>query len=140
MTAALQNAPTIEWLSADDVPLACLIRACTDPAQTQFFTPPGWTQQVGFVVYPAGASIARHAHKPIRREITGTGEVLVVRSGRCELDLFDERGLHVSTNELRPGDVLILVAGGHGFRMLEDTVLLEVKQGPFTGLDEKVFF
>ena len=46
----------------------------------------------------------------------------------------------VATRELLPGDIMLMVGGGHGFRMLEDTVLLEVKQGPYTGLDEKERF
>jgi hypothetical protein len=51
----------------------------------------------------------------------------------------DERGL-VATRELCAGDIMLMVGGGHGFRMLEDTVLLEVKQGPYTGVDEKERF
>jgi hypothetical protein len=46
----------------------------------------------------------------------------------------------VATRELREGDILLLVDGGHGFRMLEDTVFVEIKQGPYTGLDEKERF
>jgi hypothetical protein len=41
---------------------------------------------------------------------------------------------------VREGDVLLLVKGGHGFRMLEETVFVEIKQGPYTGLDEKERF
>jgi hypothetical protein len=41
---------------------------------------------------------------------------------------------------LETGDIILLVAGGHGFRCLEDTVLLEIKQGPYTGLVEKEAF
>ena len=56
------------------------------------------------------------------------------------MDLYDEERRHVATRELRAGDVILIAAGGHGFRMLEDTVLLEVKQGPYVGLDEKERF
>lgn len=66
--------------------------------------------------------------------------MLVVRSGRCQIDLYDRERRHVATRELGAGDVILIVGGGHGFRMLEDTVLLEVKQGPYTGLDEKERF
>ena len=60
--------------------------------------------------------------------------------GRCEMDVYDDERHLVSTHELGPGDVILMVAGGHGFRMLEDTTLLEVKQGPYTGLEEKIRF
>lgn len=67
--------------------------------------------------------------------------MLVVKKGRCQIDIYkDDREL-VATRELHTGDVMLMVGGGHGFRMLvEDTVFLEIKQGPCTGLDEKEQF
>lgn len=95
---------------------------------------------MGFIVYPKGGEIARHVHRSLERHILGTSEVLIVRSGRCEMDIFNDNRELVATHELGPGDLMLMVGGGHGFRMLEDTVLLEVKQGPYTGLDEKERF
>jgi hypothetical protein len=46
----------------------------------------------------------------------------------------------VATRDLGPGDLALMVAGGHGFDVREDTVLLEVKQGPYAGLEEKERF
>ncbi|MGH3008125.1 MAG: cupin domain-containing protein [Gaiellaceae bacterium] len=120
--------------------LALLLAGSDDPSETTFPTPPELNLQVGFVVYPGGGEIQRHSHRPLERQIVGTPEVLVVRSGRCEIDLYDHERNLVATRELRAGDVILIAGGGHGFRMLEDTVLLEVKQGPYTGLDEKERF
>ncbi len=130
----------VEHILAEDQPLATIIRSGWAPSETTFLTPSHLNQQVGFVVYPGGGSIDPHTHRPIERRITGTAEVLVVRKGRCEVDLFDDDRSLVATRELRQGDILILIGGGHGFRMIEDTVLLEVKQGPYLGLDEKERF
>jgi len=127
----------MELISWGDTILAYLIRHTMTHEKTEFPTPPDLELQVGFVVYPAGGVITAHAHKPITRRINKTCEVIVVKTGRCEVDLYaDDRRL-VATRQLRQGDVLILVNGGHGFRMREDTVLLEVKQGPYFGLGEK---
>jgi len=120
--------------------LAYLIRSELKPESTLFVTPPECKQQVGFIVYPAGGEIGRHTHRPLERRIVGTSEVLVVRQGRAEIDIYDDDHTLVATRELRQGDVMLMVAGGHGFRMLEDTVFLEVKQGPYTGLEEKERF
>ncbi len=120
--------------------LAYVVRAHDGPERTTFVTPDECLQQVGFVVHPRGAEIERHRHLPAERTIVGTPEVLVVRSGRCEMDVYDEAGELVATRELATGDVMIMTGGGHGFRMLEDTVLLEVKQGPYLGPGEKVAF
>ncbi len=123
--------------------LAYIIPSLARPERTTFLTPPEDRQQVGFVVYPAGGTIRRHYHKPFKREIQGTSEVLLVRHGRCEVDLYDTRGDDkrlVVTRSLATGDVLVLVSGGHGFRVQEDTVFLEVKQGPYLGIDDKEAF
>ena len=129
-----------EEVSAGGQTLALIIRAELAPPETTFLTSPDLNMQLGFVVYPAGGAVERHSHVPLERRIVGTSEVLVVRRGRCEMDVYDDERRLVSTHELRQGDVILMVGGGHGFRMLEDTTLLEVKQGPYTGLEEKTRF
>jgi quercetin dioxygenase-like cupin family protein len=130
----------VEHITSAGRPLAYIIRAELAPDATTFITPPEFKQQVGLVVYPQGGEIARHSHVQVERHLKGTSELLVVRSGRCELDVYDDDHSLVATRVLNPGDVMLMVGGGHGFRMLEDTVLLEVKQGPYVGLTEKVLF
>jgi len=130
----------IETISWQGKVLAMIVRAEWNPETTSFLTPPDFNLQVGHVVYPAGKEIARHVHLPIGRTTVGTAEVLMVRSGRCEVDIFSEERDLVSTHVLKVGDVLIMAAGGHGFRLLEDTVLFEIKQGPYPGMDEKERF
>lgn len=130
----------VEHISYNDTPLAYIIRAEMSPATTTFVTPPEFKQQVGFVVYPTGGVIERHDHRPLERHLTGTSEVLVIRRGRCEIDIYNDARECVATRELGPGDIMLMVGGGHGFRMLEDTVFLEIKQGPYTGVDEKEHF
>ena len=130
----------IENITWQGVPLAYIIRGELNPTQTTFLTPPEFKQQVGFVVYPAGGKIQRHVHRALERHLIGTSEVLIVRRGRCEIDIYNNERKLVATRELGQGDIMLMVDGGHGFRMLEDTVFLEVKQGPYTGLDEKERF
>ena len=84
--------------------------------------------------------VRRHYHLPRERTIVGTPEVLVVRSGRCRLDVYDDELQPVESLELGEGDIMVMVGGGHGFEMLEDTVLIEIKQGPYLGADEKEYF
>lgn len=132
--------PTIESIADRGQTLAMIVRSQACPDKTTFVTQPEWKQQVGFVVYPAGGEIARHVHRPLERQIVGTSEVLVVKKGRCEVDIYNDERQLIATRELRVGDVMLMVGGGHGFRMTEDTVFLEVKQGPYTGTDEKECF
>ena len=130
----------IEALTSDGVVLAYVAHALEEPTHTRFLTPHECNLQVGQVVYPAGGQISRHMHLPVERHLVETSEVLVVQRGRCEVDVYDEDRQLVATRELGVGDILIAVRGGHGFRVLEDTVLLEVKQGPYPGVAEKERF
>jgi len=130
----------IEHITWNGQPLCYIVRTGLNPEQTTFLTPPEFKQQVGYIVYPAGGEIARHVHRPLERHLVGTSEVLMVKKGRCLIDVYNDDHELVATRELHPGDVMLMVGGGHGFRMLEDTVLLEIKQGPYTGVEEKERF
>ena len=131
----------IETLSAPDgAVLAYVIRAAAPPSQTQFLTPSDCNLQVGHVVYPANGEIPRHVHLPIERHIVGTTEVLMVQQGRCAVDVYTSGRELVASRELSVGDMIIAVGGGHGFRVLEDLVLLEIKQGPYPAGAEKERF
>jgi hypothetical protein len=129
----------VERIEAEGSLLGYVVRATLEPKATTFVTDPGEAFQLGFVVYPAGATIARHLHTPVERGLVGTPEALVVRKGRCEVDCYDPRGRLVATRELAAGDILLMLKGGHGFRLLEDTVLLEVKLGPYLAEEREPF-
>lgn len=130
----------VEVIQHDGKMICMIIRAEPVPGSTVFYTPDDLNLQIGKIVYPANGKIARHRHKPIRHSVVGSSEVLVVQKGRMILDVYaDDRTIH-SSREMGPGDVVILVAGGHGFHFLEDTVLVEVKQGPYHGDGEKEYF
>lgn len=141
MKYELETAQTrIEHITDHEQVLCCIIRSDFMPDQTTFLTPPEYKQQVGYIVYPTGGEVARHVHRPLERHLVGTSEVLIVKQGRCLVDIYNDERVFVATRELGPGDLMLMIGGGHGFRMLEDTVLLEVKQGPYTGVDEKERF
>lgn len=130
----------IEHITWHDQHIATIIRSNYMPDQTTFVTPDSYYQQAGFVVYSKGKTIQRHTHLPLQRHLTGTPETLIVRKGKAEVDLYALDRSILGTWVLEEGDIILLVAGGHGFRLLDDTVLLEIKQGPYTGLKEKETF
>lgn len=130
----------LEIIRCDEGPLAYLVDGSWQPQATEFLTPDDLGQQMGMIVYPAGGEIIPHVHLPVTRTVEGTSECLVVRKGRCEVDFYDSARRFLTTRTLKEGDILLLLGGGHGFRMLEDTILLEVKQGPFMGTRDKERF
>lgn len=130
----------VEEIASGEQLLAYVISASASTRSTAFLTGDEATFQAGFIVYPAGGEVVPHVHLPVQRTVVGTSELLIVRQGRCLLDLYTSDRELVATRELGPGDAVLSVAGGHGFRMIEDTVLFELKQGPFTGGSEKERF
>lgn len=131
----------VEWI--DDPPgpegnignLVVIVRSGWVPIGTQFHTDPDDQQQVATIRRGPGDSIPAHKHNLRRREIWLTSEVFVVKTGRMAIDLYSSWGSLFKTVEAGAGDVVIIKNGGHGIRFLEDTVFVEVKQGPYHGRD-----
>ena len=132
--AAADSVETIAHLGKT---LCIIIRARPVPNATTFYTPNDFNLQVGKIVYPAGGEIPRHTHRAVNRTVHNTSEVLVVQKGRLMVDLYADDRAFLYSRELEAGDVIVLMSGGHGFRLIEDTILLEVKQGPYGGQQEK---
>lgn len=131
----------VEWI--DDPPgpdgnignLVVIVRGGYAPVGTQFHTEPTDQQQVATIRRKAGDKIPAHKHNLRKREIWLTSEVFVIRTGRMAIDLYSSWGSFFKTVEASAGDVVIIKNGGHGIRFLEDTIFVEVKQGPYFGRD-----
>ena len=93
----------VERICWGETCLAYIIRAGFLPDKTTFLTPPDYKQQVGYIVYPAGGEIQRHIHRSLERHIVGTSEVLVVKKGRCEIDIYNDERELVASRELARG-------------------------------------
>jgi cupin fold WbuC family metalloprotein len=105
-----------------------------------FFTPGEFSQQLGMLIHPKGKVVKRHRHKPVKREIFRTQEVLVLLDGRIRVELFDDDGAPLKRVILKGGDAILLARGGHKVHVLDDAKIIEVKQGPYAGFDDKEFF
>lgn len=130
----------VEHITWSDQHIATIIRRDFMPLETTFISPDSYYQQLGFVVYPKDGVVVRHAHLPLQRHLVGTPETLLIRRGRAEVGLYAMDKSPLGTWILEEGDMIQLVAGGHCFKCLEDTIFVEIKQGPYTGLVEKERF
>tara|TARA_Y100000589_G_scaffold325203_1_gene362726 strand:- start:676 stop:1107 length:432 start_codon:yes stop_codon:yes gene_type:complete len=106
----------------------------------KFFTPPDYSQQLGYMNRKKGYVIPPHVHNPIPRKVIYTQEVLLVKKGKLRVDFYDNQKNYLESRILKDGDVILLSKGGHGFEMIEDTEIIEVKQGPFAGEKDKERF
>jgi hypothetical protein len=108
----------------------------SDPG-IHFFTPDALSQQLAFMRHPAGKIIAPHVHNPVPRQVQYTQEVLFIRRGRLRVDFYDHERSYLESRILGAGDVILLIEGGHGFEVLEEVEMIEVKQGPYVGEHDK---
>jgi hypothetical protein len=84
--------------------------------------------------------IEPHIHNPVQREVLYTQEVLVIKKGALRVDFYDDSRAYLESRVLTTGDVILLAEGGHGFEVLEELEMIEVKQGPYTGDCDKTRF
>jgi hypothetical protein len=137
MLDSSQDKSLIETVRAGTLELAVIIRAGYARQGVTFVTPDDYSQQLGYMSRPAGYRISAHVHNAVPRAVVFTREVLVIRSGRLRVDFYTDDHAYVESRILKAGDVILLAAGGHGFEMLADTEMIEVKQGPYTGAPDK---
>ena len=95
--------------------------------------------QVACMSHPAGHVIIPHYHNIIERKIDYTCETLIIRKGILAVDLYENKSI-IHSFEMKAGDILTLYSGGHGFRVVKDVDMVEIKQGPYPGPNDKTRF
>jgi hypothetical protein len=130
----------VESIRQGNLELALIIRAHFRKKGIHFFTPNDYSQQIAYMRHPKGHVVDAHTHNRIPRKVEFTREVLMVRSGLLRVDLYSDKGEYVISSRLSAGDVVLLAHGGHGLEILEDSEIIEVKQGPYAGAEDKKAF
>lgn len=130
----------VEEIKKKNKLLAMIIRNDYQCDGVDFITPNEYSQQVAYMHHPIGKSIDAHVHNLVHRNVVLTQEVLFIKRGKLRVDFYDEYEDYLESRDLDAGDVILLVSGGHGFKVLEDVEMIEVKQGPYAGDNDKKCF
>lgn len=120
--------------------IAKIIRGDYSCDGVDFITPNEYSQQVAYMHHPAGKTIDAHIHNLVHRNVVMTQEVLFIKKGVLRVDFYDEYEDYLESRDLHAGDVILLISGGHGFQVLEEVEMVEVKQGPYAGENDKKRF
>ena len=120
--------------------LAVIIRADFQAEGIVFATPNELPQQLGYMKRPSGYQIDPHVHVLKRYDVQYSSETLFIRMGKVRIDFYTEQKEYLSSEILTAGDVVLLSRGGHGFEMLEESEIIEVKQGPSESDNDKIRF
>jgi hypothetical protein len=130
----------IEHITHNNQILAIIIKHDYTNQGITFFTPDDFSQQLAYMNHPKGKTIQPHVHNIVKREVLYTKEVLVIKKGKIRTDFYTDEQEYICSRSLETGDIILLAAGGHGFEMLEDTEMYEIKQGPYAGENDKTRF
>ena len=134
------NNSHIETITHGLEPIALIIRAEYDEPGIRFFTPANFSQQVAFMRHPSGHKIQAHVHNLQLRQVLYTQEVLFLRRGKVKIHLYSSDRKPIGSHTLNSGDLILLCGGGHSVEMMEDSSMIEVKQGPYAGEGDKTRF
>ena len=130
----------IKEIKNDQINFAIIIKNDFHCDGIKFFTPDSFSQQLGYMNRPKGYIIEPHLHNQLKREIFYTSEVLFIKNGKVQVDFYTNEKDYFGSELLLKGDVILLIEGGHGFKMLEDSEIIEIKQGPYAGNLDKTRF
>lgn len=130
----------IEYIRNNGQVMAIIISHRFNEKGIHFFTPDEFSQQLAYMSHPAGKKIEPHYHNPVERNVIYTQEVLVIKKGVLKVNFYDDSQCYIEDRTLVAGDVILLSAGGHGFEVMEDLEMVEIKQGPYQGEADKTRF
>ncbi|MEI6126607.1 MAG: hypothetical protein WCQ99_08670 [Pseudomonadota bacterium] len=130
----------IKYIKHNNKLISIIICAQFEKEGIEFFSPEDLSQQLAYMKRPAKYVIPPHVHNPVIREVQFTKEVLFIKRGKVRVDFYDDTRQYIESFVLKQGDVILLASGGHGFEMLEESEMIEVKQGPYAGEEDKTRF
>ena len=105
-----------------------------------FFTSKKATQQFGYMKHKKNHIIKPHNHNKRLTKILSTTEVILLLKGVLRVDFYDNKEEYLFSKIIKEKDIIMLVHGGHGFKVLKNVEMVEIKQGPYSLSSDKIKF
>ena len=105
-----------------------------------FFTPNYTTQQIGYMNHKKDHIIKPHQHKNKLTKNLNTTETILLLKGILRVDFYNQKKKYLFSKVLKEKDIIMLVHGGHGFKVIKDVKMIEIKQGPYSPINDKTKF
>ena len=120
--------------------LSVIIRDNYHAQGITFITPDDFPHQLGYMNREKDYVIVPHIHNKVPRNVDYTQETLIIKSGVVRVDFYTQEQQYLESRLVYKGDIILLAAGGHGFKMVQPAEIVEIKQGPYAGAMDKVRF
>ena len=98
--------------------------------------------QVATLRLKSGENFSAHKHlwKELASNKSIAQESWVIIKGSVEVTFFDLDNSLLETHILKAGDLSVTLYGGHGYKVLEETIAVEFKSGPYLGQElDKIY-
>ena len=105
-----------------------------------FFTSKEATQQFGFMKHKKNHIIKPHKHNKRLTRVLRTTEVILLLKGTLRVDFYNDKYKYLFSKKINERDIIMLIHGGHGFKVLKNAEMIEVKQGPYSLASDKIKF
>ncbi len=105
-----------------------------------FFTSKNSIQQFGYMKHKKNYVIKPHKHNQRLTKILKTTEVILLLKGSLRVDFYNNKKKYLFSKIINEKDIIMLVHGGHGFKVLKNVEMIEVKQGPYSLASDKTKF
>ena len=89
--------------------------------------------QLGTRNYEKNISTVPHYHLEHDKPSNLTQEVVLVHKGSVKCRLFTKEGNYVDEVDINEGELIVQIYGVHEYIMNEDSIVLEIKNGPYYG-------
>ncbi len=130
----------IKKIIHNSIVIAIIIYDSYEQEGIKYFSPAEYPLQLGYMKRQEGYQVSPHIHKPAERKTFITQEVLFIKSGKVRVDFYSPEKEFIESCKLSAGDTVLFAEGGHGLEVMQEAVILEVKNGPFVeGADKERF-
>lgn len=129
----------LEYIKNKNNLIAIIIKRKFKKKGTHFLTENKLSLQLGYMQHPKNHQILPHYHLKQKRIVHNTNEILFIKSGKVRIDFFLKKK-KFTYRTLEKGDFIAIVSGGHSFKMIKPTEMIEIKQGPYSSHKDKVVF
>ncbi len=126
-----------EKIFHNDQLLAIVVRDNFNEAGPTFFTGEEHGFQLSVHNVEKGKRYKAHISLPFKiLEGLNPNKVYFMKKGKSRIDLYDNEGAEIGETILNQGDLILFISGGHGCDILDDSFMIELKQGPYRGVEQ----
>lgn len=120
----------------NDIHIATIVKPNEANPGLSFVTSDDKFLQLGIWNYQKGHNLPAHYHNQFKRSGYRTNEFVFVLKGAIECILYTEEGDFIESVIISESQGILMFELSHEYKIIEDSIILESKNGPFMGVEK----